>query len=81
MPPFVLAPILLLYLVQPGVVQPTWMEQCGDRVLPALTMGTFYAAFIARLMRASLLDVLKNYIMSAQAKGRVRFNPWNACLA
>lgn len=39
-------------------------------VLPALALGWGYAAIIARLMRHSLIDVLKNdFIKAARAKG------------
>lgn len=71
LPPFVLAPVLLLIFSSAcGWFNPLGWHSASDRILPALTMGTFYAAFIARLMRASLLDVLKKkYITSAQAKG------------
>lgn len=71
LPPFVLGPVLLLIFSSAcGWFNPLGWHSASDRILPALTMGTFYAAFIARLMRASLLDVLKKkYITSAQAKG------------
>lgn len=39
-------------------------------VLPSVTLGLFYAALIARITRASMLDVLsQDYIRTAQAKG------------
>lgn len=39
-------------------------------ILPAITLGTGYAAITMRLMRASLLDVLQqDYIWGARAKG------------
>lgn len=39
-------------------------------VLPALTLGLFYAAVYARLMRASMLEVYSSdYITTARAKG------------
>jgi oligopeptide transport system permease protein len=49
-------------------------EQWGDflyhAVLPAFALGTAYAAGIARLTRAGLLDVLSaDYIRTARAKG------------
>ena len=71
LPPFVLGPVLLLIFSSAfGWFNPLGWYCASDRVLPALTMGTFYAAFIARLMRTSLLDVLgEQYIRSAQAKG------------
>lgn len=39
-------------------------------ILPALTMGLFYAAIYARLMRASMLEVYgQDFITTARAKG------------
>lgn len=39
-------------------------------ILPAITLGTSYAAVIARLMRSSLLEALsQDYIITARAKG------------
>jgi len=39
-------------------------------ILPAITLGTGYAAITMRLMRASMLDVLQqDYIRAARAKG------------
>jgi peptide/nickel transport system permease protein len=39
-------------------------------ILPSLTLGLFYAALIARITRASMLEVLsQDYIRTAQAKG------------
>ena len=39
-------------------------------VLPALSLGIYLAAIVMRMMRSSLLDVLRQeYIMTARAKG------------
>ncbi|WP_312463795.1 ABC transporter permease, partial [Pantoea endophytica] len=39
-------------------------------VMPALSLGAFYMSAVARLTRASLLDVLQqDYIRTARAKG------------
>jgi peptide/nickel transport system permease protein len=39
-------------------------------VLPSVTLGLFYAALVARITRASMLDVLsQDYVRTAQAKG------------
>jgi peptide/nickel transport system permease protein len=39
-------------------------------VLPSITLGLFYAALVARITRASMLDVLsQDYVRTAQAKG------------
>lgn len=47
-----------------------WREFASHAVLPAFALGTAYAAGIARLTRAGLLDVLSaDYIRTARAKG------------
>jgi oligopeptide transport system permease protein len=39
-------------------------------VLPAVTLGLFYAAFVARLTRASMLEVIRqDFVRTARAKG------------
>ncbi|WP_047980555.1 ABC transporter permease [Ornithinibacillus contaminans] len=46
------------------------MESFSDTILPALALATTPLAFIARLMRSSMLDVLhSDYIKTAKAKG------------
>lgn len=41
-----------------------------QKILPALTMGAMYAAFIARLSRGGMLEILSNdFIRTARAKG------------
>ena len=47
-----------------------WGDIPGDKVLPAITLGTGYAAYIARLSRGGMLEVLsQDYIRTARAKG------------
>ncbi len=42
----------------------------SKKILPALTMGAMYAAFIARLSRGGMLEILSNdFIRTARAKG------------
>lgn len=72
MPTFVLGPILLLifgiYLNWFPVAG--WGQVPGDKVLPSITLGCVYAAYIARITRGSMLDVLsQDYIRTARAKG------------
>lgn len=71
LPSFVLAPLLLLVFSSwLGWFQPIGWETAGDRVLPALTLGLFFAAYIARLSRSGMLEVLQqDYIRTARAKG------------
>ncbi len=71
LPAFVLGPLLLLVFSS----WLGWFNVLGwsvpsDRALPALTLGLFYAAYIARLTRSGMLDTLQHdYIRTARAKG------------
>jgi oligopeptide transport system permease protein len=79
-PTFVMGPLL----ISGFALHLDWFNAAGwffprDRVLPALTLGAYYAAYIARLSRGGLLEVLhQDFIRTAQAKGagpsRVLFN-------
>ncbi|MEO0795365.1 MAG: ABC transporter permease [Verrucomicrobiota bacterium] len=71
LPTFVLGPILVLILaLNLGWFNVSGWFTSGDRVLPALTLGLFYAAYVARLTRASMLDVrTQDYMRTAYAKG------------
>lgn len=47
-----------------------WGDMPGDKILPAVTLGAVYAAYIARLSRAGMLEVMtQDYIRTARAKG------------
>jgi peptide/nickel transport system permease protein len=52
----------------------TFWNACRHLVLPALTLGLFSTAVIARMTRSAMLEVLnQEYIRTAQAKGLARF--------
>lgn len=71
LPTFVVGPVLVLTLS----LKLEWFNASGwftptDRVLPALTLGLYYAAYISRLTRGSMLEVLnQDFIRTARAKG------------
>jgi ABC-type dipeptide/oligopeptide/nickel transport system permease component len=71
MPSYLLG-ILLIYLF---AVELNWLPATGqgsfERLLmPAVALGWGYAAIIARLVRASLVEVMrKEFILTARAKG------------
>jgi oligopeptide transport system permease protein len=74
-PTFVLGPLLVLVFA----IYLGWFNASGwylpvDRVLPAATLGLVYAAYIARLTRGGMLEVLhQDYIRTARAKGASEF--------
>jgi oligopeptide transport system permease protein len=74
-PTFVLGPLLALSL---GIYL-HWFNVSGwygptDRILPALTLGFVYAAYVMRLTRGGLLEVLnQDFIRTARAKGASEF--------
>ncbi len=71
LPSFVLGPLLALaFGLWLGWFNPAGWDHPGDRVLPALTLGLYYAAYIARLARGGMLEILtKDFIRTARAKG------------
>lgn len=71
MPSFWLGLILIfVFSLHLGWFPATGHGGVSRLVLPAATIGLSYSAVIARLVRSSLLDVLRNnYIATARAKG------------
>ncbi|WP_075187915.1 ABC transporter permease [Teredinibacter haidensis] len=77
LPSFVLGPLLILGFGIGLEWFPVsgWGSSQGDKVLPAITLGAAYAAYVARLTRGGMLEVLsQDYIRTARAKGVSRFN-------
>jgi len=70
-PNFVLGPLLVLIFA----LWFNWLPVAGwntpaDKVLPSITLGAMYAAYIARLTRGGMLEVLsQDFIRTARAKG------------
>ncbi len=72
LPTFLLGPVLVLvfgiwldWLPVSG-----WGAMPGDKILPSFTLGAAYAAYVARLSRGGMLEVLsQDYIRTARAKG------------
>ena len=59
-----------MFAIQFGWVNASGWDQPIDRVLPCLTLGGVYAAYIARLTRGGMLEVLsQDYIRTARSKG------------
>lgn len=70
-PTFVMGPLLVLvFALWLGWLPVAGWDSPQDKVLPALTLGGTYAAYVARLTRAGMLDVLsQDFVRTARAKG------------
>ena len=70
LPTFVMGPLLILIFSSGlGWFSPLGWYTWGDMVLPSLTLGLYYAAYIARLTRGGMLEVLnQDFIRTARAK-------------
>jgi oligopeptide transport system permease protein len=72
LPTFVMGPLLvLLFGIRLEWLPVTgWGWLPGDKVLPSITLGFGYAAYIARLSRGGMLEILsQDFIRTARAKG------------
>ncbi len=72
LPSFVLGPLLILSLGIGLDWFPIsgWGVSPGDKVLPSITLGAAYAAYVARLTRGGMLEVFsQDYVRTAYAKG------------
>jgi oligopeptide transport system permease protein len=71
LPPFVIGPLLVLVFAIDWPVLPVggW-GNLQSLILPSITLAAPYTAYIARLTRSSMLEVLtQDYIRTARAKG------------
>jgi oligopeptide transport system permease protein len=70
-PTFVMGPLLILvFAIHFGRFNASGWFGPTDWVLPSLTLGSVYAAYVARLTRGGMLEVLsQDYIRTARAKG------------
>jgi oligopeptide transport system permease protein len=70
-PTFVMGPLLILgFAIHLGWFNASGWYQPIDRVLPSLVLGLVYAAYISRLTRGGMLEVLsQDFIRTARAKG------------
>jgi len=70
-PNFVLGPLLVLvFALWMGWMPVSGWDRAADKILPAITLGAAYAAYVARLSRGGMLEVLgQDYIRTARAKG------------
>ena len=72
MPTFMLGPLLVLIfgIYLEWLPVSGWGDLLGDKILPSITLGAAYAAYVARLSRGGMLEVMsQDYIRTARAKG------------
>ena len=71
-PTFLMGPLLVLIFGINLELLPVsgWGNLAGDKILPSITLGFAYAAYIARLSRGGMLEILsQDFIRTARAKG------------
>ena len=70
-PNIVLGPLLVLvFAIWLGWLPASGWGEPASRVLPVVTLGTAYTAYIARLARGGMLEVMsQDFIRTARAKG------------
>ena len=62
--------LILIFAVDLGWLPTGGFNDASSLILPALTLGVFTTASIARLLRSDLLDVMKDdHVRTARAKG------------
>ena len=71
LPTFVIAPLLgEIFALKLGWFDVAMWEDSSAWFLGSVTLGLYYSAYIARLTRGSMLDILsQDYIRTARAKG------------
>jgi oligopeptide transport system permease protein len=71
LPPFVIGPLLVLvFAIYVPLLPVGGWGSFQSLILPSITLAAPYTAYIARLTRASMLEVLtQDYIRTARAKG------------
>jgi oligopeptide transport system permease protein len=70
-PTFVMGPLLILIFgLALHLFNASGWDTPRDKVLPAITLGFYYAAYVARLTRGGMLEILsQDFIRTARAKG------------
>ena len=70
MPSFIMGTLLLLLFAVKWMIVPANGAMAGGQLLPIITLALYPTAYITRLTRSSMLDVLgQDYIRTAKAKG------------
>ena len=70
MPSFIMGTLLLLLFAVKWMVVPANGAMAGGQLLPIITLALYPTAYITRLTRSTMMDVLgQDYIRTAKAKG------------
>ena len=70
MPSFIVGTLLLLLFAVQWMIVPANGAMAGGQILPVVTLALYPTAYITRLTRSYMLDVLgQDYIRTAKAKG------------
>jgi oligopeptide transport system permease protein len=77
-PSFITATILqYIFSIKLGILPIARWGNFSHMVLPSIALASFPSAFIARMTRASMVEVLqKEYILTAHSKGLSKFQIW-----
>ncbi len=70
-PNIVLGPLLIsFFALKLDLFNAVGWDSFQDSILPSLTLGIYYAAYVARLTRGGMLEIIRqDYIRTARAKG------------
>jgi oligopeptide transport system permease protein len=83
LPTFVIGPLfVLVFSLGLGWLPVAGWDSWQDKILPSLTLGFAYAAYISRLTRGGLMEIRhQDFIRTARAKGLSEFQVlWKHCL-
>lgn len=74
-PSFIVATVLMyIFSVQNNILPTYWKGDFESMILPVISLAFYPTAYIARLIRSSILDVLgQDYMTTARAKGLSQF--------
>ncbi len=71
MPSFLLGPLLvLIFSIGLGWFPVSGWDSAAHKILPSITLGASYAAYIGRLTRSGMIEIMsQDFIRTARAKG------------
>lgn len=74
-PSMILAPVMIyIFAVKFNILPAVGLDSPLNYIMPAVALGLYYMAFIARLIRSSIVEVIRtDYIKVARAKGLSKY--------